>query len=303
MKQTAKLLEDVLNQFFDRVEFLDGSIYHLNTQIDRDSKKFIEAYKNSSVDPHEFVLGSKLIISDISGPTDNGWWYNYPTSANYIVRFDEYQKKANDLVTMFCQFAICQYYEAFETFLKDILAAYCYLNPNIGRAIRTKHIRKRRHPKWYVIPRLFSKDKNSLTSFTEWKNEVRKFNTGKNNKKLFEILRSLSSSNFKFESDNNTGFSLKIWYNHYSIIRHSITHSNGFILNNQYNEINKQSYSEYYFPLKKDGDRYRVSIQKQNANAICKLISEYAFQIFKYLSYEMDHEWRVLKNIRGNYEV
>ena len=249
------------------------------------------------------MLGSRLIISDISGPTEDGWWYNYPTTSKYVVKFDEYQSKAKDLVTLFCHFTVCQYYEAFETFLKDTLAACCFLNPNVGVKIIRRYKRTGLNPVLRLIYRLFSIDNIKLSSFEECKNEVRNFNSGRNNKVLFKILRSLSSSKFKFESNNNTGFSLKVWYRHFSIIRHSITHSNGFITSNQYNEIGTKSYSEYYFPFIKDDYGYRISIQKKNANAICKLISEYAFQIFKFLSYEMDHEWRILKDIRGNYEV
>ncbi|GAJ21020.1 unnamed protein product, partial [marine sediment metagenome] len=65
--------------------------------------------------------------------------YKYPTLSEYVVDFKNYNKITIDLTTQFSHFIVAQSYEAFETYLKDIIASYFTLKPELGKKILAKH--------------------------------------------------------------------------------------------------------------------------------------------------------------------
>lgn len=294
-------MQNTLNKFFNRIAFLRGSLYHMELNITRDAKEFLENWEKSNLKKPSVALFSTLIISDITGPTDKGWGYNYQTSSDYIVDFENYKNKTYDLTIQFSHFIVAQSYEAFETYLKNILASFFSIRPEIGFEIIAKY-KKQDNPftrffKMIGLIKLRNKDSKKM----DWGQEIRKIPLGTNNEVLFKSLRSITKKICDFEVNNNKELDLKTWYKQYSIVRHSITHANGTLQKSRYNCIARRDVFDNYFPSIVDEHFCKLAIDRNHAEYICKLITEYAFQIFKFLSIEVEEDWMILKNMKNNY--
>lgn len=294
------LLNEIIYEFFNRIALLRGSLFHLDTNIKQYSKLFLESWDKSESNKPKFALLSRLIVSDLTGPTDNGWEIHYPTKSDYIVSFENYNKKTAELTIQFSHFVVIQSYEVFESFLKDILSGFFIIKPNIGKRIISRYSsQKKRIYNFLNICRLFS-NKRIENQNIDWFKEVRKIRPGKNNKVLFKILRSISNDDFDFEINNNKGINLRNWYNQFSIVRHSITHSNCLIPESIFKNIINLKMLDKYFPSIKEDQSHRVTIDRSHAESIADIITEYAFQIFKNLSITFGNDWAILPNMKTN---
>ncbi len=273
----------------------------MELNITRDAKEFLENCEKSNLKKPSVALFSILIISDITGPTDKEWEYNYPTSSDYIVDFENYENKTYDLTIQFSHFIVAQSYEAFETYLKDILASFFSIRPEIGFEIIAKY-KKQDNPfnrffKMIGLIKLRNQDSKKM----DWGQEIRKIPSGTNNEVLFKILRSITKKICDLEVNNNKELDLKTWYKQFSIVRHSVTHANGTLQKSIYNCIYRRDVFDSYFPSIVDEHFCKLAIDRNHAYCICKLITEYAFQIFKFLSIEVGEDWMILKNMKNNY--
>lgn len=292
------LLNEIIHDFFDRIAFLRGSLFHLDTNIKQYSKLFLKSWDKSESNKPKFALLSRLIVSDLTGPTDNGWELHYPTKSDYIVSFENYNKKTAELTIQFSHFVVIQSYEVFESFLKKMLSGFFSIKPKIGKRIIARYSsQKKRFYNFLNICRIFSNNRIEDHNI-DWFKEVRKIRPGKNNKVLFKILRSISNDGFDFEINNNKDINLRNWYNQFSIIRHSITHSNCLIPEPIFKNINNLKALNTYFPTIKEDQSYRVSIDRSHAESIADIITEYAFQIFKNLSITLGNDWAILPNMK-----
>jgi hypothetical protein len=139
--------------------------------------------------------------------------YRNPLTRKYEFAYDHFvdgnSLKENILKVsqLFCNLCISQTYEAFETYLKDIVAYSIFNKGSISP----------------IDQRI------SLESFDSCRQSIEriKWKSRKNNKHLFALLYKLNPQIKTFEQENKLRFDFKEWYMVYSDVRHSIVHSNG----------------------------------------------------------------------------
>jgi hypothetical protein len=72
-----------LNLHFNRLISLRHNVYWINMQLLNSIAKYAE------LDDNQLILGSSLVISDITGPTDKGWTINFYTGHKNVTMAEE----------------------------------------------------------------------------------------------------------------------------------------------------------------------------------------------------------------------
>jgi len=103
-----------LDELFDRII----ELRHTSSNINSTLKASLEGFANYH---GKFLSGSALVISDWSGPTDNGWEINFHTGFRKVTLKENYENEIQRIVSQECCFAFAQSFEALEKFLKDII--------------------------------------------------------------------------------------------------------------------------------------------------------------------------------------
>ena len=275
------LLQNPIKEFFTRILELQGTLRHIERILLKDLKSInSKELLNSGVN---LSHGSHLIIGDLTGPDANGWKINYPTGISRVIEVENYQKEIDSLIKRESAYMKAQAYEAFETFLKDITATYLFLNKYLATQI--------------------SEEYQQLLTLEEYKNTLRKSLRrkgdsfkGANNEGFFNFFKSQSTNYKNFESHNNSGLKIREWYEVYSEVRHAIIHSGNFIKEERLKEWNKNKFVllRENFPYTKSGASYKLEISSSSALKTLNMISELAFQVFKFLSIEANLDWKIL---------
>lgn len=292
------LLKEIILDFYSRIAFLNGSLLQLYSNIKDYSKIFVESWNQQGTEKPKYTLLSRLIVSDLTGPTDNGWKIHYPTTGDYIVSFDDFEKKTSALVNQYSHFIIIQSYEIFEIFIRDMIAGFFIIKPDIGaREILKSKGSENPFLKIVNLFRFLFTKKQDLNR--NWYAEVHRIRPGKNNKFLFKILRTISKDNLDFELRNNENINLRNWYFQFSIVRHSIIHSECFIPESTVKNMNDLQLFEKFFPATKENAFYKINLDRNHAELILEMLSDYAFQIFKSLSITLGKEWKILPNMKS----
>ncbi len=276
------LLDSILT-LFDRIEYYKGYVFHIDHDIQKFTQTLIEGIdKESTV----LIKGSRLVISDFTGESDNGWEINFPLpTTGYKVTNKNYLDMNRQLIQSVSAILVVQSYEAIESFLKGILISYFQNNHQIAFETIGKA--------------------NCIwnRSIVDWKKTVRRLNQGVNNKELLKIIRLLSPEFQEAESDNLKNVDLSHWFNAISISRHCIVHSESILKNDEYNKLKEYEISvlNYFFEIEDlEAENRKMSISAQQASSVMEFMCEYAFQIFKWLSISQKLEWRILKNMKIN---
>jgi hypothetical protein len=147
------------------------------------------------------ILGSKLVYR-------NPITVKYEFAYHHLIDEKNLEESLANLKLHYFNFVIAQCFEAFETYLKDILAAYLISNRNILLQLDT-----------YIDRSCFEKCRKTLSKYCSPKNRY--------NKKFFEMLYLIEPTISDTESDNFLRFEFKEWIVVLTEVRHSITHSNG----------------------------------------------------------------------------
>ena len=80
-------------------------------------------------------FSSALVISDWSGPTDNGWEINFPTGVYSNTSKEEYEGEINSFISRQLCLLFAQSFEGFERFLKNSVMVRIEVVPEIRTAI------------------------------------------------------------------------------------------------------------------------------------------------------------------------
>ena len=276
------LTESIL-RVFERLEYYKGYIFHLENDIKKYTQSLID---NLDKNKTNFLKGSRLIISDFTGESDNGWEINFPLpTSGYIVTSDNYLEKNNQLIQVISSTLVAQSYEALETFFKEILISYFKNNNQIAFETIGKA-----NCIWNM---------NNV----DWYNTVRKLKQGINNRKLLKIFRILSPEFRKAEITNLKNIDLEKWFDIISIVRHAIIHSESILKNDEFNKIdeNGRKILEKFFEVEnQDGGNKKIIITGKHASNVIEFMCEYAFQVFKWLSISVNLDWRILPNMNKN---
>ena len=272
-----------LDELFIRLATLQGTLYHIQFSLIGHSKDYTKRIEKVKENIPDFALGTNLVISDVTGPTDRGWEYIFPTRGQHIVKLSEFNQEIEKLIRRETAYTLSQSFEAFSTFLKNQIAAFLEVD--------STHLEKIKPLKDAVID-----------EYTNWKEKVRKINSGKNNHELFKILRLFAPNLELSEKKNNKLIDFPSWYKSLAFMRHITIHSNSsFSLNNKdYLNLTKieKEYLEEYFPFEDKDDNNFFMIERKLGNHNLKILSEYAFLIFKELSIELNEDWMILKYMK-----
>lgn len=265
-----------LNTFLQRIAYLQGTLLHFEVAL----KSYSKNYNNkATINGH--ILGYRLIIGDLTGPSDNGWKITFPTDATHSVKLDELDNEISGFIERETNYSLSQALESFSTFLKDILADY--LEQNVKDAIKYKVILE-----------------NDSTKNINWKSKIREFNPWANNDKLFKLLRKISTDFKNSELNNNSSINLKDWLKSYSFFRHKVIHSIGSFstTDSDYENLNDNNikYLKRFFHFKEKNGKLFFEINRQESYRNFELLAEYAFLIFKELSIELNQDWTIFDN-------
>jgi len=254
--------KDYLDDFFSTLLDYRHSTNRLNKVLKRD----IEIYTKKGAVIHS---SSALIVSDWSGPTDNGWELNFNTGIFKETTKDNYESEINKILSREFCLLYSQSYEALETFLKESL---------FNKQLKDEELKN------YII---------SLNNKGNYKISRESMPGGE---KLFRILKKAGGQTFKdFSKQNNKNIKFKELWTVLSETRHSITHSNSIIKQNKLNRSKHHlAIFEYLFDSSEIDDNYiLIELDYHKFDKIIKNISEFAFQILKTLSIEEKIDWNV----------
>lgn len=274
--------QDTIETLFSRISILQGTLSYLDYALTNYGKFLKKKFEESNEELPDFLLGTKLVICDLTGPTDNGWNYYYPTAPNYKVTFSSNDKEVEKLINRESSFILAQGYEAFSVFLKNTLIEYFKIFPK--KAIDIKLV------------------KNEIDLLDiNWNDKIRGLRTGRNHKELFKILHKIEPSLSLSEKENNKNVNLDDWYQVISLIRHKITHSNNEILktDRDFKDLSsiQKSYFEEYFLFEENDESFVINLNRKICKNNLDLLVEYAFLIFKSICIKSKFDWKILKNM------
>ncbi len=256
----------VYNPFHPPLLVFFNKILEYRHTTDRVCKVLLEDAKRYDSEGARYFSGSALIISDLSGPTDNGWELNFHTGVLRQTLKDGYRDEIVKLVSRECCLTYSQSFEAFETFLKDIL--YYHVTQSEG----------------------FRNEVNAMINPNT--KVTRKTMPGGD--KLFKALNKAAGHIIKdLFTDNNLGLRHKETFTALSQARHAIVHSGSIVQLSKVNTSKLQlDIFNYFFDSEYLGNSHlAIKLDVPRYQKLLKRFSEYAFQIFKAMSINYDLEY------------
>ena len=277
--ETSPFLEPLM-VLWGRLNFISGMLFILSNYTDNYRDALRRKYGEGRKDLSWLMCGKSVPITDLTGPTDNGWLYHYP-SGGFSAQGEEYLSSADVIVRRESAWVVAQGYEAFETFLKDSLAVFFLHAPSTADSKKLQEFDRRDN---------CSADR-STTAY--WRQFVGETYRGRNNQEILKALRQHAPGLAEAEKDNTRNIDLVKWYASAGAARHAVAHSNMRLNASGLSHIPPDD--SVYFPFEdKDGEKVLNLGQKQ-ADKCIETFAEYAFQVFKYLSKATNDEWDILE--------
>lgn len=280
---TDNPIQSPLDDLFAGLNRLNGLLHLLKSQLDNLRKLLNEIVDKGNLDLSSMLAGTSLAIRDLTEYPKNGWAVYYP-SGKFVSQGEEYLQKIDVLVSRESAWTISQAYEAFETFLKDITAAFLHINSQYADTEKlTKSNSKLK--KLSLEP----------TDIEYWKNFIR-LNYRKNID-LLKFLREIAPELKEAEKQNNYAIDLTEWYTVVTEVRHAATHSNMLIKSRKMLSWSPGTHQllTHFFPGKNTAGCYTLELSRKDAETSLRLFAEYAFAVFKCLSKLENYDWKVLK--------
>lgn len=283
MSKIHNPLQPPLDDLFVQLNLLNGLLFHLNNQLDLFKKMLKEEWKDSGLDMSDLGAGTALVIRDVTEWPVDGWARYYP-SGKFMSIGKEFFQVSDQLIGRAALQTISQAYEAFETFIKDLVAYYLHKHQDRAQPEKIKKLHRKVEKK--------SCDPKDLDY---WQRFVRL--AYRNNEDLFGYLRILSSGVEEAEKRNNRALDLTEWYAIVSEARHATTHSNGIIKNTRMIgwTSDKVELLKRFIPGIEINSGYKMSPSFKEAEQSLVIFAEYGFALFKILSNTKDYNWNILK--------
>ncbi len=274
-------LEPPLLNVLTKIELNQGYLNHIAHDLDQFNKKLVSGLKSKI----NFLKGTKLVLSDLTGETENGWEIIFPSNTpGYFVTPENYLEKNLEIFSIVSLNLTVQNYEAIETYIKDIFIAYFKNNEQLAKETIGK------------INLRYDRDQ------INWRKTIQQLNKGVNKKSYLEILRELSLEFKEGEQRNLSNIDLKDWFEMISIVRHSIVHSNSIIKNEEANKLSTsmKNHLNYFFNISnKENGSIKITLDISKQRQLFKFFAEYCFFVFKSLSNSLGLEWRIMKYINN----
>lgn len=260
-----------LDDFLSRQAYIQGLGLHFETYFKKYAQPNIPGPPNPQFD---FILGTNLIISDLTGETDNGWIINFSTGKFYGLSHYNRKWKEDQLLIDVISFLVAQSYESLETFIKNILIKYLELYDN-------------------------GFNKCGLQQIETPEETIKKLKT-KNNQEYIELISKISGDFKTALTVNNRNLNLINWFEHFSSVRHAITHRARRCENSDFGKLKKGEISQFkkFFPYKTIDKTKRYYFSTSNLDYIIKVSSEFGYTIFKYISIDLNYNWKVYEKMK-----
>ncbi len=254
-----------LDDLFDRII----ELRHTSSNINSTLKASLKRYESYQVN---FLSGSALVISDWSGPTDNGWEINFLTGFRKITLKENYDKETQRIVSQQCCYAFAQSFDALEKFFKD-----CIFEKGL--------------PSKKCLFGLIKKYPKNIKR--ESLNGIR----------LFKMVKMSGDPYFsKYSENNNKSLRFKELWTILSECRHSITHSKSIIT------VKKLKKSEYHFKVfsflfmhSKNADgSLIIELDFKKLSDVLDIVAEFACLVYKSISLKENLPGRFSKKIAAH---
>jgi hypothetical protein len=276
-------LNPPMYNLFYHLNTLNGLLFTLENQLKGFDKLYRDFISKSSIDITRIFSGNSLVIRDLTGWTEEGFVKQYP-SGKFISKGEEYFKLIMVLLARESAWTVSQAYEAYEKFLKDILATFLLENQYIAA---TKKVEK------FESNKKTHNLKKIPISF--WRAYLDYHY--KTNKDKLKFIRKICPEISKSETQNNREINLTEWFDVVEELRHSATHSYFIIKTDKMKNWSKgkREILKKYFSGNNTDQGYKLDITKDEATFCLELFSEYSFQIYKMMSISRGYDWNILQ--------
>ncbi len=254
-----------LKKFFDNLVIL----LHNQSLIRRSLNSSVNSF-SAIADNNDFIFFQALIIGDWTGPADKGWKINYHTGSDRLLDFEKYKMDVERLVNNECCYSSAQAVERLQEFFKDCISLKMSMNAHYCK--RLKH----------EVGKDFSFYRDKA-----YKREM-----------LFDCVKKASKLFNDSSKNNNHNIRYKEFCAVLFVIRDAIVHSNLIIKKKSVKNWTSYHYSALKFLLPNTTDEnYAVIMDIKDSERIITKIAEFGFQVFKLISLEENHDYKVLINM------
>jgi hypothetical protein len=253
-------MEEHFKKFISRIGFYKTSIFQIDTHL----KEFIRFRKDNlpkdlSEDFIMPILGSKLIYRNVLTA-------KYEFGYTSLIDIENIEEKVTEIIEHYCNYCISQCFEAFESFLKDILCQYFLDNKKFieeNEALRKINL--------------------NIDRFENCRKEIYKLLKTDNayNKQLFKWFYKIDNGIKKYERENFLRFDFYEWNIVFTEMRHSITHSNANFSKTmaiQWTDFQKRLLNELF--VKSENGNIIIISTFQNYDYITKIIAQHGQLIY-----------------------
>ncbi len=249
-----------LRLFYERLIVLRHNAYFMNNMMNATLKSY------SDVSPEHLISASALVISDITGVTDNGWDINFHTGISKSVFANGFNDEVARLISVECCYVLAQSFEALEKLFKNFVYEKCKLDDFFSEDIKTEKI----NPQDRV--------------------------TYPGGESLLKLIRKATKENFNsYSESNNYRLKFSVFWKTISELRHAVTHSQNIIKNEKIFKSNDYTNLARHFasfnPINENESEILLDYKK--IDRLIKSIAEFAYQVFKILSIERGFEWKI----------
>lgn len=261
-----------LEDLFHRLVVLTGLVHIVEDQLKGYRRLFTSQF--DEVDAGHVIAGFNLIVWDIA-PREGDQPRQWRPVSSFSAGGQHYFELTDLFIKREASWTVTQTYEAFESFLKDVLATFLSRNP---QASHTISLRRPRDPSDTASWR-------ALLRSARW-----------NSIALLASLRLLAPSIGVREAANDRQMHMSEWHQVLQEVRHAATHSDMRIRHDRIAEwppARKRLLRRKFPGETQDGD-YVLKVTREAAQAAIQTAADYAFLIFKCLSQRCDYDWAIL---------
>ena len=238
-----------------RLNTLNGLVFHLESYLKNLRGLLKQAVAKSNIDPSLIFAGTSLVIRDLTEWPENNWAVYYPSGNFFSQGEEEYLRRGDDLLCREVTWTVSQAYEAFETFLKDIIATYVFIRKDQADTKKVENL----------DPRL-RKELLEPTDVEYWKEFIRNKAYWKN-VDLLKFLRKIAPEIEEVEKQNNRNINLTEWYTVVTEVRHAATHSNMLIKSQKMRSWSQEERKllNHFFPGSDTTGGYILNLNRKDA--------------------------------------
>ena len=264
-----------LETLFRRLVMLMGLVDIVEEYLQGYRKFFISQFEKLGIEVGHAYAGFNLIVWDIAPPVghERGHWR--PVSS-FSAGGDRFLELADLFVQREAAWTVSQAFEAFESYLKDLLAAYLASRPQDSQLISLRQPRESSNPASWRAG-LNSARWNSVT--------------------LLASLRLVQPSIAPAEVTNARHIHLEEWHHVLKEVRHGATHSEMRIRSSRIAQWppSRMRLLRREFPGDIENGDYVLRLTKEHAQSAIQMAADYAFLLFKCLSQRCRYDWDILR--------